>query len=286
MIKRIFFLSLILLIIAGALAGFGLYEYRQNLRQQRLAAKAPEKQITIIEGWGVNDIADYLGNKNILPAKDFITAQENFDANGYPLLASKPRTAGLEGFLFPDTYMVAVYPGSSTTTIADLAIKKMLGNFAAKFTPQMEDAAGSRNMTVYQIVTLASIIEKETGRNALTAEQKQALDSERKIIAGIFYNRLNVGMPLESDATINFVTGKNTPQASTADTAVNSPYNTYKYKGLPPGPICNPSLSSLMAAVYPAQTDYFYFLHKQPSGEPIYSKTYEEHLANKQKYLK
>jgi UPF0755 protein len=93
-------------------------------------------------------------------------------------------------------------------------------------------------------------------------------------------------MALQSDATVNYATGKNLPSPTLADLEVNSPYNTYKHRGLPPGPISNPSLSSLMAAIYPAETDYLYFLHKQPSGEPVYSKTFEEHVANKLKYLK
>ena len=92
-------------------------------------------------------------------------------------------------------------------------------------------------------------------------------------------------MPLQSDATVNFATQKNQPSPSQADTEVDSPYNTYKYKGLPPGPICNPSLNSIMAALYPTDTDYMYFLHNQKTGQAIFAKTYEEHLKNKQKYL-
>ncbi len=93
-------------------------------------------------------------------------------------------------------------------------------------------------------------------------------------------------MALQSDATVNYITKKNTPSVSTADTKVDSPYNTYLYQGMPPGPICNPSLSSLMAAVYPASTDYFYFLSDPQTGKAIYAKTFEEHILNKQKYLK
>ena len=112
------------------------------------------------------------------------------------------------------------------------------------------------------------------------------LDEERRIVAGIFYNRLNAGMALQSDATINYFTGKNDPSPLLEDLEKNSPYNTYKNRGLPPTPIGNPSLSSITAVLNPTNTDYFYFLHKQPSGEPVYSRTFEEHVANKQKYLK
>jgi UPF0755 protein len=93
-------------------------------------------------------------------------------------------------------------------------------------------------------------------------------------------------MALQSDATVNYVTNKNNPTPTLEDLDTESLYNTYKYRGLPPGPIASPSLSSLLAALYPTDSEYFYFLHKQPSGEPVYSKTFEEHTQNKFKYLK
>jgi UPF0755 protein len=92
-------------------------------------------------------------------------------------------------------------------------------------------------------------------------------------------------MPLQSDATVNFITGNNTPSVSIADTKIDSPYNTYLYKGLPPGPICNPSLSSLMAAIYPTSTNYLYFLTDPSTGKAIFATTFQEQLANQAKYL-
>jgi UPF0755 protein len=284
MLKR-FLVGFIILIAVVALAGYGVFRYRTALRQQRQSARAPEQQITIIEGWTSKDIAGMLSEKGILQPADFLQAQKNFDTGSYLALSSKPADADLEGFLFPDTYRIAVYPGASSTTIASQILEKLLNNFNAKFTPTMRRATAARGYSVYQIVTLASIIEKETGRAVTTPEQKQSLDDERKTIAGIFYNRLEAGMPLESDATVNYVTGKTDAAVLNQDTLAESPYNTYRYKGLPPGPICNPSLSSLLAAVYPNATDYFYFLHAQPSGQVVYGKTYEQHLKNKQKYL-
>ena len=147
----------------------------------------------------------------------------------------------------------------------------------------MQEQARNQKMSVYEIVTLASIIEKEAGGKNLTIDK---LDEQRKIIAGIFYNRLKINMPLQSDATISYITKKQNAASELADTKIDSPYNTYKYSGLPLGTICNPSLSSIMAALYPSATDYLYFLHKQPSEDIVYAKTYEEHLINKQKYLK
>ncbi len=233
----------------------------------------PETTITIIEGWTVADIAEYLAGTGIVSADDFVSAASTGDSRKiipdrvYAFLADKPIDEGLEGFLFPDTYRVF-----NTATSADI-IKKMLDNFDEKFTEDMYAAALQRGMSVYDIVTLASIIEKEVRS-----------DEDRKIVAGIFYDRLDLGVPLQSDATVNYVTGKQALQPTAADLEAESPYNTYQYKGLPPGPISNPSLSALMAALYPEQSDYFYFLTK-PDGSTVFSKTYDEHLENKAKYL-
>src|SRR5206468_268019 len=118
--------------------------------------------------------------------------------------------------------------------------------------------------------------EKESGNN----------QEDRKMIAGVFYNRLKIGKGLESDAIVNFITGKSEPAVSTADSEIDSPYNTYKYPGLPPGPICNPGLDSIMAALYPTESDNMYFLTIPETHRAVFAKTYEEHLKNKQKYLK
>ena len=286
MAKRTLFLS-ILLVFALSLLGAKAFLSGLN-RQPRSAtqAKAEEVSITIIEGWSLNDLGGYLENKGLLQAAVFRQVAANFNIGGYGLLADKPAKTSLEGYVFPDTYRLFKPKNTSDETFAAELVKKALNNFSEKFTPEMQVQAKKDNMSVFQILTLASIIEKETGRNAITPQQKQALDAERKNVASVFYNRLQAGMPLESDATINYVTKKNNPTPTDADLATLSPYNTYLNKGLPPGPICNPSLSSIMAALYPAQTDFFFFLHKQPSGEPVFSKTFQEHIDNKNKYLK
>ena len=243
--------------------------------------QAPQTKVTIIEGWTNADIAGDLNNNpkrtdapHLASTTDFTAAEKVFTPSDYPLLASKPSNADLEGFLFPDTYFLPE-PATSTDESAIL-IEKALNNFSLKFTPQMQQDAQKEGMTVYQIVTLASIIEKETS----------GLDTQRGVVAGLFYNRLNAGMPLQSDATVNFITGGNSPSVSIADTKIDSPYNTYLYKDLPPGPICNPSLSAIMAAIYPSKTDYMYFLTDPKTGKAIFAKTFDEQLANQQKYLK
>lgn len=254
--------------------------YRSSSKENAPSSVTPDTKITFIEGWSIGDIAEYLDNNtrhdpaHIVGKKEFIEAQENFNASLYPLLASRPKNADLEGFVFPDTYLIPPTAPTSTT-ISAIILKKALDNFTKKFTPEMEQQAKSAGRSVYEIITLASIVEKETGSGM----------EEKKIVAGIFYNRLSIGMALESDATVNYVSGKNLASPSIKDTKLDSPYNTYKYKGLPPGPICNPSLNSIMAVLYPTETDNMYFLHDQKNGKAYYSVTYEGHLSNKQKYL-
>jgi len=285
-------------ILAGIilLVSFGIwsfYSYYRNLQKHRLEnlnAKAQELSITLIEGWDTSDIAQHLEKENIIKAADFLTAEKKFNDNSFGFLKALPSNSGLEGFLFPDTYRIlkstADLAKINPKTAGETIIKKILSNTQAKLDSLKINAGNSQGLSLFQIITLASIIEKETGKNAVTASQKQQLQEERQTIAGIFLNRLKAGMPLESDATINYITGKNNPGVSISDLNADSPYNTYKNQGLPKGPICNPSLSSIQAVLSPIKTDYFYFLHKQPSGEVVYSKTFEEHIKNKQKFLK
>jgi UPF0755 protein len=175
---------------------------------------------------------------------------------------------GLEGYLFPDTY---IFDRKST---AQDIVRKMLDNFDRKVTPEMRDEIEKRNKTLEQIITMASIVQQEASST-----------EEMPRIAGVFYNRLAINMPLQSDTTVNYITGKGMRQPLIEDTKIDSPYNTYKYKGLPPGPICNPGLEAIKAAIWPEKNDYYYFLH--PLNAPtVFSKTEAEHRANKAKWLK
>lgn len=234
---------------------------------------SPEVSITLIEGWTVRDIAEYLEDEGIVTADDFLGTAQTSDSRNiisnktYSTLVDKPTDYGFEGYLFPDTYRI--FDDSSSADI----IERMLDNFEQKFTQEMIDTSTARGMSIFEIVTLASIIEKEV-----------RTDVDRKIAAGIFYDRMATGVALQSDATINYVTGKQALQPTLEDLDSESLYNTYKHRGLPPGPISNPSLASLLAAVYPASTEYFYFLTK-PDGTTVFSVTYDEHLENKALYL-
>ncbi len=281
MIKKAFFIVVLAAFVGGFLVirnEYNDYQQRKQDRIERLQQQAEEVQVTTIEGWNVKEVAQELADKELFSAEDFLSAQEKFDLSAYPLIASsKPARTSLEGFLFPDTYR---FNKSSTP---DMVLEKMLDDFTMRVeklgvTTDKEKytipAFEQYPMTFYEVLTLASVIEKESG-----GKGPMSLDDERALIAGVFYNRLAIGKALESDATVNYVTGKTNVSTTAADRDTNSPYNTYKYPGLPPGPICNPSLSSIKAALQPKDSDYFYFFHRQPSGEVVFSKNFEEHKA-------
>jgi UPF0755 protein len=203
------------------------------------------------------------------PEKKYASGKLPDFSQEFSILADKPKSYGLEGYLFPDTYRIF-----NQAPVLDV-IEKMLGNLDAKFTPMMRADIARQGRTIYQVITLASIIEKEV-----------RIAEDRKIVSGIFWNRLAIGQALGSDATLSYILGDKDAAHSIEQTKIDSPYNTYHYAGLPPGPICNPSLDAIIAAIYPAATDYYYFLTDPKSGKTIFSKTLEEHNRNKQKYLK
>jgi len=238
-------------------------------------AVSREKSIRIIEGWSNKDIAAYLEKNNIILAKDFVALTAS-PLNGWKFgfakptfLNDAPRRAGLEGYLFPDTYRIF------NNTTGEGVISKMLDNFEKKLTPEIREEIKRQKKMIYEIVTMASVIEKEV-RSA----------DDMKIVSGIFWDRIKNGQALESCATLAYILGVNKAQYTSEDTKVDSLYNTYKYRGLPPGPIANPGFNAIRAAVYPEATNYNYFLSDPATGKTIYSKSLEEHNANKYKYLK
>ena len=239
-----------------------------------------EKEIKVIPGWDLRDIYKYLQEQNVASSSDFYqlagaplkkykSGQLPDYSEKFSILADKPKNSNLEGYLFPDTYRV--YKNATTKDV----IEKMLGNLDAKFTPAMRGEVSRQGETDYQIIILASVIEKEVRD-----------DSDMKMVSGIFWNRLKIGQSLGSDATLSYILGDNNAAHSLNQTKIDSPYNTYRYAGLPPGPICNPSLSAIMAAIYPTATDYYYFLTDPATGKTIFSKTLAEHNKNKAKYLR
>ncbi len=288
-----------LIIFSVLLVGLGVFGLRSALNQRNMArqAKQPAPQpreeisLTFIEGLSNKELAGFLAKNHVVDSpNDFLTATKNFNAQEYSNFLPAAAAGNLQGFLYPDTYRffkdITDRSETSNSEASNIVINKLLTTFGQKIPDDAVGLAKAQGLNLYQAITLASIIEKETGRTAITDEQKQGLDAERGIIAGIFYNRLKIGMALESDATINYITGKNDPAVSQADTKIKSPYNTYQNRGLTPTPIANPSLSSILAVLHPTETNYLYFLHDQNTGKAYYAKTYEEHLRNKQKYLK
>lgn len=176
----------------------------------------------------------------------------------------------LEGYLFPDTY--EINPAWDTKTILDV----FLTNFEEKTRHlfSQKDAGLAGDLEDYEILILASLIEREV-----------QTEEDMRLVSGVLHNRLEINMPLQVDATLVYLTGKKTGEITNQDKLIDSPYNTYAYRGLPPTPITNPGLRAIEAALEPTPTDYFYYL-SAPDGTTIFSRTLEEHNINKARYLR
>lgn len=261
-------------------AKYSIKEIVEILSQGKIVSK--EKTVKVLEGWNMMEMADYFEKERIFEGEDFlalagnrlVAAQEKYKnnlkdyASAYDFLKDRPAKASLEGYLFPDTYRISANAGP------DEVIRKMLDNFGKKVDEKMMADIRSQGKSLYEILTMASLIEKEV----------KSLE-DKKMVSGIFWNRIGNGQALESCATLAYVLGENKKQYTLEDTKVQSPYNTYENKGLPPGPIANPGLDAIIAAIYPTPNDYVFFLSRFDNGETVFSKTYEEHLRNKAKYL-
>ncbi|MEI6190791.1 MAG: endolytic transglycosylase MltG [bacterium] len=208
-------------------------------------------KITIPEGLSVKEIS-------VLLSKKF----SNIKQEAFEKLALNQ-----EGYLFPDTYLFLPNTGAETV------IEKMKEVFKIKILT-LDSNIKKFNKPLSDIIKMASIVEEE-GRTTET----------RQVIAGILWRRLSLGMPLQVDASFKYINGKTTFDLTLNDLKIDSPYNSYLYKGLPPTPICNPGLDSIRATITPIKTDYLYFLNDK-DGKMHYAKTYAEHLQNKELYLK
>jgi len=210
-------------------------------------------KVTIPEGFTAREIADTLSAKGIINKDKFLQMVSEKD---------------LEGYLFPDTYYF------DRNLPEQVIVDKMLREFEKNFTHPMQKRAVELNMGKKKIVTLASLIEKEA-----------VLPGERAHISGVFYNRLKKGWMLESCATVQYALGQHKTTLTYKDTKVNSPFNTYRCYGLPPGPICNPGRDSINAALYPEQTEDMFFV-AAGSGTHVFSRYFSEHIINKIKNKK
>lgn len=224
-----------------------------------------KNKITILEGWDAEDVASYMEQKGLCKKDEFLQLVKQDYSATLDFLKDKPKKSGLEGYIFPDTYEIA--EGDTCQDVLQI----MLANFGKKLTPQLREEIAKQEKSIFDIVTMASLIEKEV----------KNID-DKKIVSGILWRRIAISMPLQLDCTINYITGKSDPGAAIKDTKIDSPYNTYMYYGLPKGPISNPGINSILAAIYPTKTDYLYYLS---DGKTYYSKTFEEHQAKKAQYL-
>ena len=253
-------------------------------------AQAKSITITIPEGWRLEQVAEYLAEANVFADYDLsadVPGAEVYreeavsgevagvDLERYPFLRDRPEGASLEGFLFPDTYDVP-----AVGTVPADVFSRQLDNFAAKVVPVYEEAvaAGTTDMNLYEVLTLASIVEREA-----------VIPEERPDIARVYMNRLANGIALEADPTVQYAMGYQedsgqwwkTPVFLEEYSSVDSPYNTYLNAGMPPGPIASPGLSSIRAVLNPAANDYLYFVAvPDGTGAHVFAPTWEEHLAN------
>jgi len=232
---------------------------------------SPEQSVTIREGLRLEEIADAVASQTSISAEEFllvVTTNWRQLGLGYRFLSEIPDGATLEGFLWPETYLLP-----EDASAGDL-LTRMLDTFDARVTPELRDAARSHGLNTYELVTLASIVEREA-----------VLDEERPLISSVYHNRLNAGWQLGACPTVQYSLGRTGdwwPSLSVDDLALESEYSTYVHVGLPPGPICSPGLESVKAAANPAQTDYFFFLADCESndGGHLFAVTEAEHLAN------
>jgi peptidoglycan lytic transglycosylase G len=232
----------------------------------------PETTVTFLEGWRIEQYAETLIEAGLIETpEEFIDAANDPGWNDeFSFLHSRPSDAGLEGYLFPDTYRFR-----TDATPYDV-IRTLLSTFDERVNAELRASAEGLGMTIHQAITLASIVEREA-----------AVPAERPLIAAVYYNRFLIGMPLQADPTVQYALGEPAdwwPVIDGSDLDVSSAYNTYSGPGLPPGPICNPGLASLQAAFSPTETTFLYFVARG-DGTHAFAETAEEHQKNVDRYV-
>ncbi|MDR3295547.1 MAG: endolytic transglycosylase MltG [Clostridiales Family XIII bacterium] len=253
----------------------GVYELSRAMSMDAIMDKLSAgvqavKRFTIPEGYTVEQTRDKLAGDGIADAADFTEALQG-DFPQYAFLDGLPDTENrLEGFLYPETYDIFV-----SATAQDV-IERMLRQFDSLFTEEYYGKAEEMGLSVLEVVTVASLIERET-----------KVAEERALVASVVYNRLAQGMKLEIDATVQYALGEQKERLLYADLEIDSPYNTYKIPGLPPAPICSPRMACIEAALYPADTDYIYYVLKpEMNGAHNFASDYSTFLRYKDAYLK
>ncbi len=243
---------------------FGIYQIRKGESYSDLIVKFTEGQtysvkITIPEGFNMFQIADLLSEKNLVASADFLRECSN---SAYLMQYNLGSLKSVEGLIYPETYFIPIGFGS------DRIVPLFLEQFNHVIDRNILEEIKKKGLTLKKVLIIASIVEKEA-----------KFEYEKPIISGVYYNRLKKGMMLQADPTLIYalmLAGKYEGEIHYGDFGIDSHYNTYKYYGLPPGPIANPDKTSILAAIYPADVDYLYFVAK-PDGTHYFSKTLEEH---------
>lgn len=227
-----------------------------------------ELTITYPEGFTLAQMAERTAKQGLVTKDAFVeAAQPEQFVSELPYVRELPADRTLEGYLFPDTYRV--FPDDTPAAI----IQRLVTNFDGKFSEELRQQAAQKGRTIDQIVIMASILEREVIN-----------DNDLAIVSGVLWKRFDEGMGLDADATVRYAVDNWDTPLTVEELAVDSPYNTRRYRGLPPGPISNPGLRALVAAVRPQESEFYYYL-STPEGETIFSKTNDEHNANKAKHL-
>ena len=248
----------------------GSYTFTTSMTDDEIFLKllSGEKRLvrfTIPEGFGVKEIAERLYNLDLVNKDDFLKAAEDFTP--YDYMRKRPDVFfAAEGFLFPETYAV-----ESDVEIDEL-LKLMSKTLDERLTPTMRKQAEDNGLNIYELITLASLVEREV-----------RFPEDRPIVAQVLLKRLKMNMPLQTDATLQYLRDTPKEDLTIEDTKIDSPYNTYQHIGLPPGPIANPGIASIEAVLHPAETDYLYFVADR-RGHNHYATTYEEHLELVNRY--
>lgn len=241
----------------------GYYDLSPSMSSEEIldricAGKTAKRKVTFPEGFTVRQMGERLEEKLEVPAAEFAKA-----ARGSAVQRALPfrlPSGSLEGYLFPTTYALPV--GEKPAFV----VSEMVASFNEFFFKPNRSAIAGSPLNLHEIVTLASLVEREA-----------RVAAERQMIAGVLVNRLNKGMRLQCDATVQYALGNHKARLTFADLKVDSPYNTYLHEGLPPGAICNPGLDCLMAALKPAKVSYLFYVARA-NGSHVFTRTYEEHL--------
>lgn len=269
--ERAFTLAVLISSAHGELQA-GTYELSAAMSAKEMVAilrdgQTKEITVTIPEGLRLVEIAELYSKAGLLESDEFLQATQDIGDYDFSFLATAPVGADLEGFLFPDTY---TFRPEAT---AEEVVIRMLENFESKIGVFLSDIASS-DMSLFEIVNLASLIEGEVPHA-----------QDRPIVASVFLNRLEIGMPLQADSTLAFITGKDRIDFTNEDTLIDDPYNTYQNTGLPPGPINSPGITSIESALNPDDTDFLFFVSDPETAETFFTETLEEHNTKVQEVL-